>query len=317
MRVVQTAFGRPAEVLRLEALATGPLPEAHLRVWVEAAPILPMDHLRIRGHYPLAQELPGTPGSVGVGRVVEGPSAWRGHRVVLPMRSGSWASEVVVPIEGTLRVSNDADPVQVALLRVNGLTAQALLAGLERGSWVMVDAATGGVGRYVLALARLMGVNVVALSRRSEALASLTEAGAAVALVDEPGWPERLRERVDEPIHRALDGVGGASTERLGEALSDNGRVVCFGAMSRESPRLRVADSLFRGVLLQGFWLYRHDSARGAYETGRILDRLVELGLEGAVDSTWALEEVHGALVRDRERERTGRVVLTPGVVWS
>lgn len=318
MRVVQDGFGAPAEVLRVETeIPTRSLEDGELRVRIEAAPVLPMDHLRIRGFYPLAQECPGIPGSVGVGTVLEGPEVWQGHRVVIPMRSGAWATEVVVPSEGALRLAPDTDPVQAALLRVNGLTAQALVDGLDRGSWLIVNAATGGVGAYVLELARRMGVNVVALTRRQEAVGGLLAAGAKFALVDEPGWPKTLRQQLDEPIHRALDAVGGESTERLGRALSDHGRIVTYGALSRQAPRVAVADSVFRGVLLQGFWLYRHDTVRGPYETGRILNRMVELGIQGRVDSTWSLEDVQQALERDRSPERTGRVVFTPDVVWS
>lgn len=169
----------------------------------------------------------------------------------------------------------------------------------------------------MLALARRMGVNVVAVARREEALEGLREAGAALALVDDDGWPEAARQALGEPVHRALDGVGGASTERLGALLADGGRIVSFGAMSRESPRVRVSDGVYRGVLLQGFWLNRLDRMRGDFETGRILNRMVELGIEGRVDSTWALDDLHAALERDRSPERRGRVVLVPGTVWS
>ncbi len=314
LQVTQRRFGKPEDVLRVEELASAPCPEGHLRVRIEAAPLLPMDQLRVRGLYPLLPELPAVAGSVGVGTVLEGPPGWTG-RVVLPIRSGSWAEERVVPVEGAIPLPDGADPVQAAMLRVDGLTAQALLDGLERGSWVLVNAATGGVGRFVLALAARMGIHVVALSRRPEALPELRAAGAAVALVDEEDWPQRLD--VDAPIHRALDGVGGTSTARLGQALAEGGRVVCYGAMSRRPPRLRVADSIFRGILLQGFWLYRLDQMRGIAETTRILRRMVELDIRGPVDSTWTLDQLPRALERYRSPERRGRVLFRPDTVWS
>lgn len=303
----QTATGRPADVLEILEDAPGLPADDQLQVAVLAAPVLPMDHLRIRGLYPLTQQLPGTPGAVGVGRVVHGPDSWRDALVCLPMRAGSWGERVNIPIDGTLRLPDDADPVQASLLRVNGLTAQALLNGLQRNAWVLMNAGHGGVSHFALQLARRMGVRTVAVVRRDD-----EPVDADVVLLDGPDLALRVKEAVHEPIHRALDGVGGQATARLGNCLAQGGRVVHYGAMSRQGPRLDVADALFRGVLLQGFWLYRVDEHRGAGETGFILDRLLELGLRGRVDSTWSFTNVLAALERDRAEDRRGRVLLTP-----
>lgn len=310
-RVVQTAHGAPGDVLDVaEAPLADPGPD-EVQVSVLVAPILPMDHLRIRGLYPLAQALPGTPGSVGVGRVLFG-NRWIGELVVLPMRAGSWAQTINVPIEGCILLDGEVDPVQAALARVNGLTAQALLSGLDRGSWVVMNAGNGGVSRYAQRLCRRMGVKTIALVREGVDHASIE---ADLVLNDDPSALDSVRAAVDRPIHRALDGVGGSSTERLGSLLATGGRVVHYGATSRQSPRLSVADTIFRGVLLQGFWLYRVDQMRGMDEAGHILNRLLELGIEGDVDSTWALDDVHDALARDRHPDRHGRVVFTPNAV--
>lgn len=310
-QVWQEQLGDPREVFTVrEAVARAPGPD-ELRVAVEAAPILPMDALRARGLYPLAQDLPGVPGSVGVGRVIDGPRGWEGARVHLPVRAGSWAEVVTVPTEGCLRLPDSADPVQACLLRIDGLSAQAMLTGLSRGSWVLIDAATGGVGHFAVQLASRMGVGVVAVVRRTDRMGWVKALGADVVLLDGPDLAERVRESTREPIHRALDGVGGEATERLGACLADGGRVLHYGAASRQGPRLRVADAIFRGVLLQGFWLQRIDRDRGDAETGRILTRLLELGLEGAVDGIFPLPQLHAAVDRHLHPDRFGRVVLT------
>lgn len=308
-QVWQTAFGDPREVLDVRDVdAPEPGPDTMI-VGIEASPLLPMDQLRARGLYPLLPDLPGVPGSVGVGRVLAGPTEWLGARVCAPVRAGAWAEQVCVPVEGCLRLPDDVDPVLASLLRVDGLTAQALLSGLTRGDHVVLNAATGGVGHFVVQIARRMGVRTIAVVRREDRADWLRLLGADVVLVDGPDLPDRVR-ALGEPVHRALDGVGGEATERLGACLSDGGRVLCFGAMSRRAPRIAVSDAIFRGVLLQGFWLRALDEQRGASETARLLGILCGLGLDGAVDRAFGFDALQDALERDASPERFGRVVF-------
>lgn len=285
--LIQRRFGRPSQVLEL----VDHEPTGELLVQVHAAPILPMDNLRVRGFYPLAQDFEAVVGSVGVGRVLKGPDGWQGRWVCLPMRSGSFGEVVAAPVEGLLLLEGEIDPVQAAGLRVNGLTAQALLDGLQARSWVVVNAANGGVGELVLQIAERMGVKVAAVVRREEALEGLQ---APVAVVDGPDLGQRLRDAGMGAVHRALDGVGGAATARLASVLEPGGRVLHYGAMSREAPQMDVADIIFRGTLLQGFWLYRLDQMRGVGETRRLLNRLVELGFRQTVRKQVSLEDAPG-----------------------
>lgn len=285
--LTQQRFGRPSEVLEL----VDHEPRGELIVQVHAAPILPMDNLRVRGLYPLAQTFGAPIGSVGVGRVLQGPADWEGRWVCLPMRSGSFGEVVGAPIEGTVLLEGEIDPVQAAGLRVNGLTAQALLDGLQARSWVVLNAANGGVGELVLQIAEKMKVNVAAVVRRPEALEGLQ---AKVAVVDGPDLAERLREAGMGEVHRALDGVGGEATARLASVLQPGGRVLHYGASSREAPRMGVGDTIFRGTLLQGFWLYRLDQMRGIGETRRLLNRLIELGFHQTVRKQVSLEDAPG-----------------------
>lgn len=287
--IVQRGFGAPGKVLAVEERELGAPGEGEVQVEIAAAPVLPMDRLRIAGHYPLAQELPGVPGSVGVGRVVAGAPSWVGRWVCLPMRCGSWATRVNVPHDACLRLDGEIDPIQASLLRVNGLTAQAMLDGVPARSWVVMNAANGGVGHYVCAIAARMKVQVAAVVRREDAVATVQ---APVVVVDGPDLADRLRAAGMGDVHRAFDGVGGAATERLAGALADGGRVLHYGAMSREAPRLGVADAIYGGRLLQGFWLYRLDTLRGAAETERLLNRLIELGITGPVGPELALDQV-------------------------
>jgi NADPH:quinone reductase-like Zn-dependent oxidoreductase len=292
MRVVRTATG-----LQLVESAPAPCGPADLRIAMVAAPIHPLDH---------QDAPPGTsPGVAGVGRVVDGPR-WTGRHVVLPLGHGTWTTETCAPADACLLLDDDADPMAAALARIDGVAAQALLAGLERGATVILNAGTGGLAANLIRLARRMGVRTIAVVRAP------AETGADVTLVDDPTLADRVRDALEaSPLHRGIDAVGGDSTARLGACLADGGRVVHVGAVSGAGPRLHSDDAVERGILLQGFSLARSERLRGLDETRHVLHRLLELGMHDAAESTWRLEDAADAVAHAR-RARGGRVVFAP-----
>src|SRR5438477_4974709 len=90
----------PPENLRLESFASVPLAPGQVRVAVRAAGINFPDILMVAGQYQLKPELPFTPGVEAAGVVSEiaggvtGVSV--GERVIVRMRHGAYAEEVVV-----------------------------------------------------------------------------------------------------------------------------------------------------------------------------------------------------------------------------
>ena len=93
-------LGDPAEVLVVKVGTPRPLESGEVRVKVLATPIHPSNLLQISGNYGVDPALPSTPGSEGVGRVVE-TSAEVTHLVVgqlvLLAGGGTWRDEMVAP----------------------------------------------------------------------------------------------------------------------------------------------------------------------------------------------------------------------------
>src|SRR6202030_4475384 len=89
----------PPERLRLETFASAPLAPGQVRVAIHAAGINFPDILMAAGEYQLKPELPFTPGVEAAGEVseVNGTSSVTvGDRVIVKMRHGAYADEVVV-----------------------------------------------------------------------------------------------------------------------------------------------------------------------------------------------------------------------------
>ena len=104
MKMLRAQYERrgpvPRDVIRAVAFEPAPLAAGQARVEILAAPINPADLLTLTGEYGILPPLPATGGSEGAGRVVEiGPGVTDvtpGQRVLLPSRSGTWATHTVV-----------------------------------------------------------------------------------------------------------------------------------------------------------------------------------------------------------------------------
>jgi len=93
-------LGNPADVVKIMTEAARPLQSGEVRIKVLATPIHPSDLLQISGNYGVDPALPYTPGSEGVGRVVE-TSAEVAYlqvgQLVLLAGGGTWREEIVAP----------------------------------------------------------------------------------------------------------------------------------------------------------------------------------------------------------------------------
>jgi NADPH:quinone reductase len=89
----------PPDRLRLESFESSPLAPGQVRVAIRAAGINFPDVLMAAGQYQLKPELPFTPGVEAAGDVVEVKEADGvavGDRVIVKLRHGAYADEVVV-----------------------------------------------------------------------------------------------------------------------------------------------------------------------------------------------------------------------------
>ena len=129
MRQLQLmAFGEPSDVIQLNTLPEAALAPDEVLVSMEAATLNPSDFLLVRGMYAVRPPLPFSLGAEGVGRVTKTGSkvdtALQNKRVLIVpnYEQGTWSDQVVVPVRNTVTVSDDADPVQLAMIGINPAT---------------------------------------------------------------------------------------------------------------------------------------------------------------------------------------------------
>lgn len=234
----RTALGDPRQMLEIVDLPDiDEIPAGFVLLEMQYAPIHQHDLLAEAALH-VSSSSPMAVGVEGLGRVIA-----RGDGVdeaildtwaLAPVFS-AWSERVLASADELIPLP-DADPLQLSMLRINPSTAWLLLSefvSLKPGDWIIQNAANSGVGRAVLAFAKDRGLRTLNLVRRPEVMEEIGELSNGAVLLDRDDALGRIGDMVgDAPIHLALDAVGGASSTRLGRALSPNGILVSYARLS-------------------------------------------------------------------------------------
>lgn len=236
-----------------------------------------------------------------------GPAA--GTRVVGFLPEGAWAEQVAVPTQALAALPDTVSFSAAATLPVAGLTAYHVLAkgGFLLGKHVLVTAASGGVGLYLVQLAKLAGAVVTAHLRQVAHTDLLLSLGADQVAIGTD--LSQITGRFD----LIADSVGGAL---LGEALgrlNQDGSLVSFGTTAGREVTFNAGNFYGGGpTTLYGFILFQELRAEPA-KVG--LDRLVNILAAGqlkpqiAYEGSWT--EVASVAQALTDRQFLGKAVLT------
>jgi NADPH2:quinone reductase len=284
-----------------------PEPEEGQRVVdVRAAGLNFLEVLVRLGRYPQPPPLPWIPGVEVAGEV-------DGRRVVGLVRQtgGGYAERVAVDEDWLFDLPDGASFEEGAAFLLAFRTAWIPLtpqADVRPGVRVLVHAAGGGVGSAAVAVARLLGAEVVATAGSPGKLELPRSLGAAEAVTyDEIG---RL-----EPVDVVVDPVGGPLFLDSLKLLRPLGVALEIGFAGGLWPQLEPALLVGRNVGVQGFYLSRLMSLRPDV-VRRAADDLLRFWAQGllrpVVGATFPLAEAAEAHRLLEERRSTGKVVLRP-----
>lgn len=316
MRAVQiTEFGRPEDVVRVVDVQEPPSPgPSQVKVAVEYSPLNKHDLLLVSGAL-LRPPLPLFPGNEGVARIVEvgqgvGTVAV-GDLVVVPLFAGAWRERLLLPAEGLFRLP-EGSTEQFSMLGSNPPTAGLILseyADLERGDWIVQNAANSGVGRSLIALAKARGFRTINLARNESVFAGLTASGANIVLLDDETAAEEARKEIgDARVALAVDSVGGASAARLLDFLSDGGSLVTYASATGEPMPLSELTLIIKRATVRGFFAGHYDYATQVLPVIREAAPLVANGaLVVPVAAVFDLEDIRAAI---RQLGRGGKILL-------
>lgn len=319
-------FGPAVDTIELADWDVGEPGPGEALVDIEAAPVHFGDLLYVEGRLATAPPPPSVAGSEGIGRIAAlGPGVTGflpGQRVWLPRKAGSYAQRLKFAASRLVPAPEQGDALQLALVPVNALTSYVLVTRvvpLQRGEWLVQNAANSSCGRFVIGIARRLGLRTVNVVRRVELVDELRALGADVVLPDGEDLAARVAAATGgAPLRFAIDAVAGAATERLARCLAPHGTVAVYGLMSQQ-PCSVPAELLFLNDLrIQGYFLPHYERGIARDEWLGLMRQLGEWVVDGTlrakIAGTYPLERVRDAFRHELESgaARDGKVVLLP-----
>ena len=318
--VVLTAYGDPATGLEFRELPEPAGPGAgQVLVGVEYAPVNFSDVLVARGWYPLRPELPSVIGNEGVGRVIElGTGVGNlkvGDRVALPMGHFTWRERMVINANSVAALPAGADPQQLSMLSINPPSAHLLLekyVRLQPGDWIVTNAASSAIARWIVGFARQKGVKTIGLVRSAEAMSAAREAGCELVLLDDDDAHKKVVEALGEKrIQLALDAVAGDGTGRIARLLESRGTLVSYAGQSFAPMTISSREVIFKDLTVRGFSMGNPEFAE---EIPHAIMRAAAMVASGEVTvpvaAIYPLEEIGAAIAH---QARGGKILLKVG----
>jgi NADPH:quinone reductase-like Zn-dependent oxidoreductase len=328
MKALQlSSFGAPTDVVELAEVDPADPGPGQLVVSIEAAPINPSDLNLIRGIYGVRPDLTAALGAEGVGRVIavgEGVDRSRiGTRVlVVPtLEQATWRQQTVLDERNAVPVELDGDPLQLAMLGINAMTAYSLLHGhvkLAPRAWVAQTGASSATAGYVLALAKHAGLRTLNVVRRAESAKRLLDAGADVVLVEGADLTEQAADAIgDAPIELILDAVAGQPVAQLTSLMKIGGQIISYTARARQPLSIPITDLIFRGLNVHGYWVNLWLQTTPPDTVAQIYRELAALVADGTlsapVEATYKLANYGEAIAHAARSERSGKVLFDIG----
>tara|TARA_A100001015_G_scaffold314778_1_gene425001 strand:- start:4054 stop:5043 length:990 start_codon:yes stop_codon:yes gene_type:complete len=261
--LILTDYSEDLDTLSLKKKSLNKLQSNMVRVKLIYAAINPADINMIEGKYLVKPTLPFALGNEAVGEIIEVgknvTSLSIGDRVFHPFQCeknwiGFWQSHWDIFHEDCLKVPDFIESKQAAMLSINPITAFLMLNSfvtLKKGDWVIQNCANSAVGRWIIFLAKKLGLKTVNIVRHNSQINDLKSIGADEVIVENERFSSSILQKGN--IKLALNGVGGDSAKECAKSLADYGVMVTYGAMAKKPITFGNSLFIFKNLVMTGF----------------------------------------------------------------
>ena len=308
-----------------------PVGKGEVRVRLKAAALNHRDVWIFKGEY-AGLRYPCTPGSDGAGIVSEvgeeADPSWMGREVIinpsldwgenpraqadaftilgLP-RDGTFAEEMVVPVEQLAPKPGHLSWEQAAALPLAGLTAYRALfsrAALESGEKVLISGIGGGVAVFALQFSVAAGAKVWVTSSSQAKIDRAVQLGAQGGfLYTEQEWRKAALQETGG-VQVIVDSAGGPGFGNLIDVAAAGARIAFYGATRGDPPLLPMRKVFWRQLSLLG-------TTMGSPDDWAALGRFVERhAITPVVSDIYSLDRAPEAFARMQRGEQFGKIVL-------
>ncbi|KAG0006106.1 NADPH:quinone reductase [Modicella reniformis] len=280
-----------------------------------------IDTYQRSGLYP--QSLPFILGREGSGEIVELGSDVKGDfnvgdRVAF-VGPGSYAEYDAVSTHSVVKLPDNITLEKGAALLLQGLTAWTLVRQaykVEKGDWVLVHAAAGGVGLLVCQMCKHLGANVIGTTS-TDAKAQLAKENGADYVVDYSNGYDALIEKVNEltekkGVHVVFDSVGAATFDASLKVVRRLGTVISFGNSSGAVPPVNIMRLAEKNIRLMRTTLFQYITTREEFNalSSELLRLVADNKVHFAIHKVYPIQDVKQAHDDLESRKTTGKLLL-------
>ncbi|RPB05966.1 NAD(P)-binding protein [Choiromyces venosus 120613-1] len=262
-----------------------------------------------------------------LGREAEGTIAAVGSSV----RNFKVGDKVAYLGVGAQQEYTTLDPLHVAHVPSaipEGVAAASLLQGLtaltlaresyeiKKGDYILIHAAAGGFGLWLLQIAKVIGAHVIATASSEQKLALAKEHGAEFLInYSTQNWiaeVKKITKDVGGGVAAVFDGVGKDTFDGDLEVVKRKGTVVSLGNASGAVPPLTLTRLSPKNIKLLRPALSAYIAERGEFETytKEIFDWIIEGKIKVNIHKIYPLKDVAQAQKDLESRGTTGKLVL-------
>jgi NADPH2:quinone reductase len=314
--IVVEHFGGPDQLVLLDAAD----PDGEIVVKAAWAGVNFVDMYQREGHYPgvVAPLFPGIEGS-GVIIIAPKDSTWHaGDRVAFATGvQGSYAERVNVPAAHLVSVPDDISLRDACATLDHGLTAIVLtekVAHLNPKSTVLVHAAAGGVGGWLVQLLVAKGHRVLGTVSSADKAAWLSSVGANPIRYDgDAEWSANVMHLTNGcGVDVVFDSVGKATFTRSLEVVALKGHVILFGAASGQPDPVDILCLMHKSITLtrpvMPHYLNTPELLRSC--AARVFQHLRDGSIKPRIHGQYALADAAHAHLALEERRTQGKLLL-------
>lgn len=324
MRAIRVTEIGEAEVANLATVAIPEPGPGEALVRVAYAGVNFADVWMRRGAIGAAMPVPFTPGLEAAGTVAavgEGVTEVEvGDRVTYCIIPGSWAEYQAVHASQLIPLPDDIPFDRAAAAILQGLTAHYLVHEeypIVPGSNVLVHAAAGGMGLFLIQWLKHMGARVIGTVSSDEkaAIARRTGADDVIVYTRQDFGEEAKALTSGRGVDYIIDGVGQTTFLKNLDAVRVRGTICVFGHSSGPAepfaPFLLMPKSItLAGGMMHNFLQTREDLLRRAAD---VFQGLREGWLDVHIDRVFPLEQAADAHRRLESRASVGKLLLEVG----
>ncbi|OED39372.1 hypothetical protein AB833_15685 [Chromatiales bacterium (ex Bugula neritina AB1)] len=322
-RIQLVRYGSPETTCECIEVDDLPPPAAgQINVAIRASAINPADLLIFEDRYPGPESLPAFVGIEGAGEVIavgDGVDEYQVGDHVLSLGRANWSEQVSGECAQFVKLPAALDWNAAAQLKANPPSAYLMLENyvtLNRGDWIIQNAANSAVGRHVIQGCKARGIHSINVVRRAELIPELEALGADIVVVDGPDLAASVRERIGAgaEVRLGIDAIAGDAMLRMADTLSNGAVVVNYGFLSGDPCQLTPTHTIVRGISLHGFWLV------GFFQTAnrqqvvdmytKVAQQFLSSELHVPVEAEYPLTDIASALEHANREGRSGKILL-------